>query len=424
MVGAMDTNELLLTERDIHLQDIIARGGFSSVHRAKLNLKKSGEIKTVAVKKVTLYAPAPCFLYMCFPCMKRSTSHLVSSPNKSMSVQMRTQLVKQGKMTVEDALQEAKWLRLMKDESFFLEFHGSFVGGRGKKFFIVTELGVTSLRRLLISSSLLDKGTSSNKFPLSVTWHLILPVFEAVYHMHQKGIIHRDIKEENILLTRSGVPKLCDFGLAATFKPESLPLKVETGRQVGTNWYMAPEIVCQTKYNEGVDGWSIAMTMLSMIRGGNPFEMESDEVITLWDPNVVNFYKMTFFDLEAAEKGSGQPAFYELARLDTYAMDTEQHGTLRSTINRGKKQWKLMKDFLRTVLVIRYNDRPTPSEIMQGDDSKHIHDYLGLWREYLQTGGIREDVVRETDEYGKYRKQFNKVTKFIQRMLEEYERTN
>ena len=80
-------------------------------------------------------------------------------------------------------------------------------------------------------------------------------------YCHSRGIMHRDIKPQNLLVTKDGYLKLADFGLARTFSPSLRPLTVE----VITRWYRAPEVMlgCNT-YTTAVDGWSAACVIAEM----------------------------------------------------------------------------------------------------------------------------------------------------------------
>ncbi|KAG1075802.1 hypothetical protein G6F42_025578 [Rhizopus arrhizus] len=81
---------------------------------------------------------------------------------------------------------------------------------------------------------------------------------EGLVYLHSKNYMHRDIKCENILLSRNGQVKLADFGLATPIN------KVNTSR-LGTAKWMAPEVVSESPYKENVDVWSLAITMIEMM---------------------------------------------------------------------------------------------------------------------------------------------------------------
>ena len=75
--------------------------------------------------------------------------------------------------------------------------------------------------------------------------------------MHKQGLIHRDLKPQNILVDRNGTMKICDFGLARSF---SIPIATMT-HEVVTLWYRAPEILLagakHNHYSVEVDVWSL-----------------------------------------------------------------------------------------------------------------------------------------------------------------------
>ncbi|VDP75995.1 unnamed protein product [Schistosoma curassoni] len=86
-------------------------------------------------------------------------------------------------------------------------------------------------------------------------------------------IVHRDIKPENILISRSGVVKLCDFGFARTL---AAPGEVYTD-YVATRWYRAPELlVGDTKYGRPIDIWAIGCLASEMLTGDPLFPGDSD----------------------------------------------------------------------------------------------------------------------------------------------------
>ncbi|NXX94219.1 CDKL2 protein, partial [Centropus bengalensis] len=90
---------------------------------------------------------------------------------------------------------------------------------------------------------------------------------------HSQNIIHRDIKPENILVSQSGVIKLCDFGFARTLAASG---EAYTD-YVATRWYRAPELlVGDTKYGKAVDVWAIGCLITEMLTGEPLFPGDSD----------------------------------------------------------------------------------------------------------------------------------------------------
>ena len=78
---------------------------------------------------------------------------------------------------------------------------------------------------------------------------------------HQRRILHRDLKPQNLLIDKNGVIKLADFGLARAF---GIPVRVYT-HEVVTLWYRAPEILLgAAKYAAPVDIWSIGCIFAEM----------------------------------------------------------------------------------------------------------------------------------------------------------------
>ncbi|BFG35251.1 hypothetical protein CerSpe_215250 [Prunus speciosa] len=83
-------------------------------------------------------------------------------------------------------------------------------------------------------------------------------------HCHENGILHRDIKASNLLIDKSGMLKIADFGLANFFPPKKRPL---TSRVV-TLWYRAPELLLgSTDYGVGIDLWSAGCLLAEMFVG-------------------------------------------------------------------------------------------------------------------------------------------------------------
>uniref|UniRef100_A0A8C5AUS6 Protein kinase domain-containing protein n=1 Tax=Gadus morhua TaxID=8049 RepID=A0A8C5AUS6_GADMO len=89
-------------------------------------------------------------------------------------------------------------------------------------------------------------------------------ILRAVDFIHSHNIMHRDIKPDNLLVSRSGVLKLADFGSGRASNHAAVPLT----RAAGTMWFSAPEmLVMDPDYNKPVDVWAVGCTLVFMTTG-------------------------------------------------------------------------------------------------------------------------------------------------------------
>jgi serine/threonine protein kinase len=98
---------------------------------------------------------------------------------------------------------------------------------------------------------------------------LVFQMLSAIYHLHASGVVHRDVKYDNFLVSeRDGnTVKLCDFGLAAI-----LPDHGKLCGPVGTTPFMCPETLLGEWYNESADIWSLAVMIYAFFFGCFPYE--------------------------------------------------------------------------------------------------------------------------------------------------------
>lgn len=114
--------------------------------------------------------------------------------------------------------------------------------------------------------------------PLSVeeSFRIIEQIASGLHVAHQKGIVHRDIKSGNIMLTKARQVKIMDFGLA---KVKWSVLVTRDGATVGTAAYMSPEQSRGDKVDHRTDLWSMGVIFYEMLAGRLPFKGDFEQAI-------------------------------------------------------------------------------------------------------------------------------------------------
>lgn len=97
-------------------------------------------------------------------------------------------------------------------------------------------------------------------------------ICEAVGFMHRNGVIHRDIKAQNIKLNSNGIIKLLDFGIAKDAESQKL---TKTGGVVGTPGYIAPEQLDGKGSDVQTDVWALGILLYEMLTGTQPFAADA-----------------------------------------------------------------------------------------------------------------------------------------------------
>ena len=108
---------------------------------------------------------------------------------------------------------------------------------------------------------------------------VIIQMADALVHAHARGLIHRDVKPKNIMLTPGGVAKLTDLGLARGVDDKEAA-EMEAGKAYGTPYYISPEqIRGDVDIDFRADIYSLGATMYHLVTGHPPFEGDSPSAV-------------------------------------------------------------------------------------------------------------------------------------------------
>ncbi|CAL8277469.1 unnamed protein product [Arctogadus glacialis] len=135
-----------------------------------------------------------------------------------------------------------------------------------------TENSYYLVMELCPGGNLMNRIYDKNKLDERETQKYVRQLVMAVEHLHRAGVVHRDLKIENLLLDQQDNIKLIDFGLSncAGILGYSDPFST----QCGSPAYAAPELLSRKKYGPKVDVWSIGVNMYAMLTGNLPFTVE------------------------------------------------------------------------------------------------------------------------------------------------------
>jgi len=214
----------------------------------------------------------------------------------------------------------------------------------------------------------IDRGGKA--MPEDVTKGFMRMLLAGVLHCHDRGIAHRDLKLENVLLTKEGVVKVIDFGLSHQYKAcpdggydRSVPL-TDT---CGSKSYAAPEVLAGQGYDGfAADVWSLGVSLFAMLSG--------------------------FFPLDEATKKDWR--YPKLA-------DAQRRGRSTTAVVYGwyKRPFshlsKSVVDLLDAMLAIDPAQRATMEQVMR-------HPWIAPSREELRAMGGAEELELEADDQGTY----------------------
>jgi serine/threonine protein kinase len=221
----------LLAKRGIELLDHIGTGAYGSVYRAHLRDESAaaghGPDHIVAVKVMS-------------PGMNRDPRQLDRFMNEALTL---------GRLRHENLV------------------NAMSAGQAGDNYYLVMEyIDGPSLARLIRERGRLEVAEA-----LKIT----LQVARALAYAHGENLIHRDVKPDNVLLTKDGVAKLCDLGLAKSASQDAVNLTMP-GMTIGTPKYISPEQAMGESDLDGrVDLYALGIILYEMLAGVAPFTADS-----------------------------------------------------------------------------------------------------------------------------------------------------
>jgi serine/threonine protein kinase/Tfp pilus assembly protein PilF len=116
----------------------------------------------------------------------------------------------------------------------------------------------------------------SDPIPVKDTIKIAIQIAEGLEAAHRKGIVHRDIKSQNIMITGEGKVKIMDFGLAKVGQGTQL---TKVGSTVGTAAYMSPEQAKGEEIDNRTDIWSFGVVLYEMITGKMAFKGDYEQAV-------------------------------------------------------------------------------------------------------------------------------------------------
>lgn len=217
-------------------------------------------------------------------------------------------------------------------------------------------------------------------------------LFEGLDYLHKRGVLHRDIKAANILVSNEGYLKLADFGLARFYNKNAKKKQDYTNRVI-TIWYRSPELLLgETQYGPAVDIWSAACVLVEIFTRHAIFPGDGTEINQL-----DRIYNVLGTPSREEWPGVADLAWYELLR---------PAASLKSTFEEKFKHRMTPAAFDLLSAMFQYdpNLRPSASDVLEHpyfstEEPKparvvELKELKGDWHEF-ESKALRKEKERE-----------------------------
>jgi eukaryotic-like serine/threonine-protein kinase len=121
-----------------------------------------------------------------------------------------------------------------------------------------------------------DEYCNAHRLSIAARLELFRKVCSAVSYAHQRLVVHRDIKPSNILVTKEGMPKLLDFGIARIVESDAEPSPTMTGTRLMTPEYASPEQLRGEHATTLTDVYSLGVVLYEMLTGVRPYRFRNE----------------------------------------------------------------------------------------------------------------------------------------------------